>query len=66
MLSSFFDSFPSKEQESFNFVAAVTVHTDFGIQENKICLCFHFFPMYLPWSDMTQQSYFWAYTPRKL
>ena len=25
-----------------NFMAAVTVHSDFGAQENKICHCFHF------------------------
>ena len=25
-------SFPSKEQEPFNFLAAVTVHMDFGTQ----------------------------------
>ena len=42
-------SFSSKEQVSFNFMAAVTVHSDFGAQENKICPCFHFFPIYLPW-----------------
>ena len=24
---------------------------DFGAQENKICHCFHFFPIYLPWSN---------------
>ena len=24
------------------FMAAVTVHSDFGAQENKICHCFHF------------------------
>ena len=29
---------------SFNFMAAVTVYSDFGAQENKICHCFHFFP----------------------
>ena len=34
-----------------NFIAAVTVFYDFGPQENKICYCFHFFPIYLPWSD---------------
>ena len=28
-------SFSSKEHVSFNFMAAVTVHTDFGAQENK-------------------------------
>ena len=30
------------------FMAAVTVCSDFGVQENKICHCFHFFPIYLP------------------
>ena len=34
---------------SFYFVAAVTIHRDFGSQENKICHCFHCFPNYLPW-----------------
>ena len=36
------DLFPSKEQVSFNFVAAVTIHNDFGAQENEVCHCFHF------------------------
>ena len=30
-----------------NFMAPVTVHSDFGAQENKICHCCHFFPFYL-------------------
>ena len=30
-------SFPSKEQVSFNFMATVTISSDFGAQENKIC-----------------------------
>ena len=30
-----------------------TVWSDFGAQENKICHCFHFFPLYLSWSDGT-------------
>ena len=34
-------------------MAAVTIHSDFGVQENKICHCFHFFHFYLPWSDGT-------------
>ena len=42
------ESFPSKEQASFNFKAAVTVHNDSGTQENKICYRFHFSPFYLP------------------
>ena len=36
------------EQLSFNFMAAVTVHTDSEAQENNICDYFHFFPFYLP------------------
>ena len=32
-------------------MAAVTVCSDFGAKENKICHSFHFFPFYLPWSD---------------
>ena len=30
------------------FMAAVTICSDFGAQENKICHCFHFFTFYLP------------------
>ena len=30
-------SFSSKEQASFNFMAAVTICSDFGAQENKVC-----------------------------
>ena len=33
-------------------MAAVTIHSDFRVQENKICPRFHFFS-YLPWSDGT-------------
>ena len=29
-------SFSSKKQASFNFMAAVNVHSDFGAQENKV------------------------------
>ena len=39
-------SFSSKEQASFNFMATVTVLSDFGAQENKFCHCFHFLPFY--------------------
>ena len=31
-------SFLSKEQVSLNFMATVTIHSDFGDQKNKICL----------------------------
>ena len=35
-------------------MAAVTIYSNFGAQENKICHCFHFFPVYLSWSDGTR------------
>ena len=54
MLSSLVIAFPSKEQVSFNFMAADTIYSDFGAQENKICHYFHFFPFYLPWNDGTR------------
>ena len=41
-------NFSSKEQASFNFMAAVTICSDLGAQENKVCHCFHCFPIYLP------------------
>ena len=53
-LSRFCHSFPSKKQASFNFMAAATIHSDFGAQEEKICHSFHFFPLYLTWSDGTR------------
>ena len=36
-----------------NFMTAVTICSDFGAWENKVCHCFHCFPIYLPWSDGT-------------
>ena len=30
----------------------LTIHSDFGAQENKICHSFHCFSIYLPWSGM--------------
>ena len=36
-----------------NFLAAVTICSDFGAPKSKVCLCFHCFPNYLPWSDRT-------------
>ena len=32
-------------------MGAVTICSDFGAQENKVCHCFHCFPIHLPWSD---------------
>ena len=34
-------------------MATVTILSDFGAQENKVCHCFHCFSIYLPWSDGT-------------
>ena len=34
-------------------MAVVTIHCDFVAQENQICHYFHFFPIYLPWTDGT-------------
>ena len=47
ILSRLVISFSSKEQVSFNFMAVVTICSDFGVQENKVCHCFHCFPIYL-------------------
>ena len=47
-------NFSSKEQASFNFMAAVTICSDFGAPKNKVCHCFHCFPICLPWSDRTR------------
>ena len=33
---------------SFNFLAVVTLHSTFGVQEKKKSHCFHFFPYYMP------------------
>ena len=37
-----------------NFMAAITICSDFEAQENKVCHCFYCFPIYLPWSDGTR------------
>ena len=44
LLFNMLSRFLSKEQVSFNFMAAVTVQSDFGAQEDEICHCFHFSP----------------------
>ena len=43
----------------FNFMAAVTIHSDFGAQESKICHCFHCFPIYSPCSDENRCHDLW-------
>ena len=44
--------FSFKEQASFNFMAAVTVHSDLD-PKNIVCHCSQFFPIYLPWYVMS-------------
>ena len=44
-------NFSSKKQVSFNFMATLTICSDFGAPQNKVC--FHCFPIYFPWSDGT-------------
>ena len=36
-----------------HFTAAVTICSDLGAQEKKVCHCFYCFPIYLPWGDGT-------------
>ena len=35
----------------FYVMAADTICSDFAAQENKVCYCFHYFPIYLPRTD---------------
>ena len=35
-------------------MAAITIYGDFGARKNKVCHCFHCFPIYFPWSDGTR------------
>ena len=48
MLSRLITAFFPKEQVSFNVMAAVTICSDFEAPQNKVCHCFHCFPIYLP------------------
>ena len=50
MLSKFVIAFLPRIK-SLNFMAEVTVHSDFWAQENKTCHRFHYFLIYLPWSS---------------
>ena len=44
MLSRFVVTFLRKSKHLLTSWLVVTVHSDFGAQENKICHCFHFSP----------------------
>ena len=39
---------PRSKQTSFNFMAAVTICSDFGAPKHRVSHCFHYFPIYLP------------------
>ena len=39
---------PSKEKVYFSFMAEVTICSDFGGPQNKVCHSFHCFPIYFP------------------
>ena len=54
MLSRLVIAFLPRSKCLFNFMAVVTICSDFGAQENKVSHCFHFLPIYLPWSDGTR------------
>ena len=43
----------SQGARTFNFMAAFTIHSDFGAPQNKGCHCFYCFPIYLPQNDGT-------------
>ena len=47
LFNTVYHGFPSNDKVSFNFMAVVTVCSDLGAQENKICHHFHFFPLYV-------------------
>ena len=53
MLSKFIIAFLPRSKCLLNFMAVVTIWSDFGVSQNKISRCFHCFPIYLPWSDGT-------------
>ena len=50
MLSRLVITFLPRSKHFLNFMAAVTICSDFGAQKNKVSHCF---PIYLPWSDGT-------------
>ena len=48
MLSRLVITFLPRSKRLFNFMAAITICSDFGAPENKVCHCFHCFPIYFP------------------
>ena len=61
MLSRFVITFPPRSKHLFNFVAAVTICSDFGAPQNKVSHCFHCFPILFAmkwWDQMPWSSFF--------
>ena len=54
MLSSLVITFLPRSKHLFNFMAAITICSDFGAPQNKVSHYFHCFPIYFPWSDGTR------------
>ena len=48
MLSRLIITFLLRSKASFNFMATITICSDFGAPQNKVCHCFHCFLIYLP------------------
>ena len=42
-------------------MAAVTICSDFAALKDKVCHCFHCFPIYLPWSDVYTAKWKWSH-----
>ena len=53
MLSSLVITFLLRSK-CLNFMAAITICSDFGAPQNKVCHCFHCYSIYFPWSDGTR------------
>ena len=53
MLSRLVIVFLPRSKHLLNFMAAVTICSDMGAQENKVCHCFHCLPIYFSWIDGT-------------
>ena len=53
MFSRFVITFLQRSKH-LNFMAVITIYSDFGAEKNKVRHCFHFFPIYLSWSGGTR------------
>ena len=57
-------NFPAKKQLSSNFMATITICSDFRAQEEEIRHCSYLFPFCLPWSDRAgcHDPSFWIFS----